>query len=116
MLPGALFASIGWQGTGLGFSFYVNNFTNYSATYGSVGDHRPYDLVLHIRVAHYYRGEINALKHVKMQEHVHTVSLDRGIGIDRVAIKVSIRVSRGVIRVRTGRIYRIGPFVEKELE
>jgi len=37
ILPGALFASILWQLISLGFSFYVSNFGNYSATYGSLG-------------------------------------------------------------------------------
>ncbi|OES45402.1 ribonuclease [Domibacillus iocasae] len=37
VLPGALFATIGWIIVSLGFSFYVNNFGNYSATYGSIG-------------------------------------------------------------------------------
>ncbi|WP_198508458.1 YihY/virulence factor BrkB family protein [Bacillus xiapuensis] len=37
VLPGALFASIGWVVVSLGFSFYVNNFGNYTATYGSIG-------------------------------------------------------------------------------
>ena len=34
---GALFATIFWQLTSLGFSFYVSNMANYSATYGSLG-------------------------------------------------------------------------------
>ncbi|TRZ36038.1 YihY/virulence factor BrkB family protein [Niallia circulans] len=36
-IPGALFASIGWVLVSLGFSFYVGNFGNYSATYGGIG-------------------------------------------------------------------------------
>jgi len=36
-LPGAIVATIGWQLTSFGFSFYVENFSNYSATYGSLG-------------------------------------------------------------------------------
>lgn len=35
--PGALFTTIGWVATSLIFSIYVNNFSNYSATYGSIG-------------------------------------------------------------------------------
>ncbi|MGM8216328.1 YihY/virulence factor BrkB family protein [Bacillaceae bacterium W0354] len=35
--PGAIIATLGWQITSLGFSFYVDNFSNYSATYGSLG-------------------------------------------------------------------------------
>lgn len=34
---GALFATIGWQAVTLGFSYYVNTMTDYSATYGSLG-------------------------------------------------------------------------------
>ncbi|NBJ70141.1 MULTISPECIES: YihY/virulence factor BrkB family protein [Clostridia] len=34
---GALFATIAWQLVSLGFSYYVSNIGNYSATYGSLG-------------------------------------------------------------------------------
>jgi membrane protein len=34
--PGAVLAVILWLGASLGFSFYVNNFSSYSATYGSI--------------------------------------------------------------------------------
>ncbi|WP_040213593.1 YihY/virulence factor BrkB family protein [Clostridium polynesiense] len=37
VLPGAVTASLGWLITSLGFSFYVNNFANYSRLYGSLG-------------------------------------------------------------------------------
>jgi membrane protein len=36
-IPGAGFATIGWVLTSYAFSFYVSNFGNYSATYGSIG-------------------------------------------------------------------------------
>lgn len=36
-LPGAIFATIGWLAASMIFSFYVNNFGNYSKTYGSLG-------------------------------------------------------------------------------
>src|SRR5690625_6180499 len=36
-LPGAVIATVGWMVTSWGFSFYVSNFGNYSATYGSLG-------------------------------------------------------------------------------
>ncbi|WNR44889.1 YihY/virulence factor BrkB family protein [Paenibacillus roseipurpureus] len=66
VLPGALFAAIGWQGTSWAFSFYVNSFTNYSATYGSIGGIIVlmtwfYISALIIIVG----GEINALRHVR---------------------------------------------------
>lgn len=35
-LPGASFATLGWIIVSLGFSFYVNNFGNFSVTYGSL--------------------------------------------------------------------------------
>jgi membrane protein len=34
---GALFAALGWQLASLAFSYYLNNFAQYSATYGSLG-------------------------------------------------------------------------------
>ncbi|WP_342506315.1 YihY/virulence factor BrkB family protein [Sporosarcina sp. FSL K6-2383] len=37
VLPGALFATIGWICTTLLFTFYVDNFESYSNTYGSIG-------------------------------------------------------------------------------
>jgi membrane protein len=37
VIIGALSATIGWQIISLAFSFYVTNFGNYSATYGSLG-------------------------------------------------------------------------------
>jgi membrane protein len=36
-LPGAFAATIGWIVASLAFSYYVGNFANYSATYGSIG-------------------------------------------------------------------------------
>ncbi|WP_442854019.1 YihY/virulence factor BrkB family protein [Bacillus sp. FJAT-18017] len=36
-IPGAIFATVGWIITSLGFSFYVSNFGNYTSTYGSIG-------------------------------------------------------------------------------
>lgn len=37
ILPGAVTAAVLWQLISLAFSFYVSNFGNYSATYGSLG-------------------------------------------------------------------------------
>jgi membrane protein len=34
---GALFTATAWEAVSYGFSYYVNNFGNYSATYGSLG-------------------------------------------------------------------------------
>jgi len=35
--PGAMFATLAWLAVTYGFYFYINNFANYSATYGSIG-------------------------------------------------------------------------------
>ncbi|MFE8701468.1 YihY/virulence factor BrkB family protein [Cytobacillus sp. FJAT-54145] len=35
--PGAIFATVGWALVSLAFSYYVSNFGNYTATYGSIG-------------------------------------------------------------------------------
>jgi membrane protein len=35
--PGSVVAVVGWVAVSLGFSFYVNNFGSYNATYGSIG-------------------------------------------------------------------------------
>lgn len=37
VLPGSVFAAVGWIVASLGFSFYVNNFGNYASVYGSIG-------------------------------------------------------------------------------
>lgn len=37
VLAGAAFTSIGWLAVSFGFSVYINNFANYSATYGGIG-------------------------------------------------------------------------------
>ncbi|MBC1483348.1 YihY/virulence factor BrkB family protein [Listeria sp. FSL L7-1485] len=37
IFPGAVFSTIGWTVASIGFAYYVNNFGNYSATYGSIG-------------------------------------------------------------------------------
>ncbi len=34
---GAIFTTVGWQAVSYAFSYYVNNFGNFSATYGSLG-------------------------------------------------------------------------------
>ena len=36
-ITGAAFATIGWIMTSYAFSYYVDNFSNYSTTYGSIG-------------------------------------------------------------------------------
>jgi len=37
IIPGSIFATVGWILTSLAFSYYVSNYGNYSSTYGSIG-------------------------------------------------------------------------------
>lgn len=37
VFPGAIICTMGWLIVSLGFSFYINNFSNYSKIYGSLG-------------------------------------------------------------------------------
>ena len=37
VLPGAITSTLGWLIASAGFSYYVNNFSNYSRIYGSLG-------------------------------------------------------------------------------
>lgn len=37
VIPGSIFSTIGWVLTSCGFSFYIDNFNNYSRFYGSLG-------------------------------------------------------------------------------
>lgn len=37
VIPGAVFTTFSWIGISIGFTFYVNNLSNYSALYGSIG-------------------------------------------------------------------------------
>lgn len=37
IIPGTIFAIIGWISISLGFSYFVNNFRNYTLVYGSLG-------------------------------------------------------------------------------
>ncbi|WP_082087886.1 YihY/virulence factor BrkB family protein [Domibacillus indicus] len=63
VLPGALFATIGWILVSLCFSFYVNNFGNYSATYGSIGGVIILMIWLYLSaMIILIGGEINALR------------------------------------------------------
>ena len=37
VIPGAVFSTLGWVIVSFGFSYYINNFNNYSRFYGSLG-------------------------------------------------------------------------------
>ncbi|MEG7381430.1 YihY family inner membrane protein [Bacillus subtilis] len=64
VMPGAVFAAIGWIVVSTLFSFYVSTFANFSATYGSIGG------IIVLMIWFYLSGiliilggEINALLH-----------------------------------------------------
>lgn len=60
-LPGAIFSSIGWIITSTMFSYYVNNFANYTKTYGSLGGIMVLLIWLYISsIIIVLGGEINA--------------------------------------------------------
>lgn len=68
IIPGALFATIGWELSSLAFSYYVSNFSNYSATYGSIGAIIVLLLWIYITgIIIIIGGEINAL-HSKIKD------------------------------------------------
>ncbi|MBN8210351.1 YihY/virulence factor BrkB family protein [Bacillus sp. NTK071] len=61
---GAIVATIGWQIISLAFSFYVSNFGNYSATYGSLGGVIILMLWFYLTgIILLVGGEVNALLH-----------------------------------------------------
>ncbi|RNA69355.1 YihY/virulence factor BrkB family protein [Alteribacter keqinensis] len=63
-IPGAVFATISWQLVSFGFSFYVSNFGNYTATYGSLGGVVILMLWFFITgIILVVGGEINAILH-----------------------------------------------------
>ncbi|OMP68171.1 ribonuclease [Domibacillus epiphyticus] len=71
VLPGALFATLGWIIVSFGFSFYVNNFGNYSATYGSIGGVIILMIWLYLSaMIILVGGEINALRNDQKRESV----------------------------------------------
>ncbi|MBT2695241.1 YihY/virulence factor BrkB family protein [Bacillus sp. ISL-55] len=80
VIPGAIFATVVWQLISIGFSFYVSNFGNYSATYGSIGGVIVLMLWLFLTgLALVLGGEINAIYHrdqtgeEPVEEHAETV-------------------------------------------
>ncbi|MDT3763434.1 YihY/virulence factor BrkB family protein [Priestia filamentosa] len=64
VIPGAAIATVLWQVISFGFSFYVSNFGNYSATYGSLGGVIVLMIWLYLTgLILVIGGEINALFH-----------------------------------------------------
>ncbi len=66
VLPGAIFSTLGWVATSWAFSYYVNNFANYSRTYGSLGGIIVLLLWLYLSsIIILLGGELNAILHKK---------------------------------------------------
>ena len=62
--PGAVFSTLGWITVSQVFAYYVNNFGNYSRTYGSIGGIIVFLVWLYISsVVILLGGEINATLH-----------------------------------------------------
>ncbi|MCW6110801.1 YihY/virulence factor BrkB family protein [Clostridium sporogenes] len=62
VLPGSIFATIAWIIASMGFSFYVDNFNNYSRLYGSIGAVIVFLVWLYLTsIIVITGGEINAL-------------------------------------------------------
>jgi membrane protein len=61
VVPGAIFTTLGWLVSSLGFAYYVNNFNNYSSVYGGIGAVIVLMLWLYITsIIILVGGEINA--------------------------------------------------------
>lgn len=61
VMPGAIFTTVGWLISSLGFAYYVNNFNNYSSVYGGIGAVIVLMLWLYITsIIILVGGEINA--------------------------------------------------------
>ncbi len=66
--PGSVLAVVVWIAASLGFGFYVQNFANYNATYGSIGAIIVFLLYLYISAAVLLLGaELNAV----IEHHAH---------------------------------------------
>ncbi|GAA0733935.1 YihY/virulence factor BrkB family protein [Clostridium oceanicum] len=68
VLPGALFSTVAWIVVSLGFSFYVDNFNNYSRLYGSIGAVIVFLVWLYLTsIIIITGGEINAMRAFKRE-------------------------------------------------
>lgn len=62
VFPGAIFTTIGWLISSLGFAYYVNNYNNYSGVYGGIGAVIVLMLWLYLTsIIILLGGEVNAL-------------------------------------------------------
>lgn len=80
VLPGAIFTTIGWIVISIGFTFYVNNLSNYSALYGSIGAVIVLMIWLFLTaMIILLGGEINAILSMKNLELLKKNKLKRNI-------------------------------------
>ena len=77
-IPGAVFSTVAWQLTSLGFSFYISNFANYSETYGSLGGVFMLMLWFYlIGIILVVGAELNAILYRKKRIQVHVENVDK---------------------------------------
>ena len=77
-VPGAVFSTVAWQLTSLGFSFYISNFANYSETYGSLGGVFMLMLWFYlIGIILVVGAELNAILYRKKRIQVHVEDVDK---------------------------------------
>ncbi|WP_096155681.1 YihY/virulence factor BrkB family protein [Bacillus sp. FJAT-45066] len=77
-IPGAVFATVAWQLTSLGFSYYISNFANYSETYGSLGGVFMLMLWFYlIGIILVVGAELNAILYRKKRIQVHVKNIDK---------------------------------------
>ncbi|TLS35075.1 YihY/virulence factor BrkB family protein [Pseudalkalibacillus caeni] len=80
VVPGAVVATIVWQLISLGFSFYVSNFGNYSATYGSLGGIIVLMLWFFLTgLTLVIGGEVNAVYHKRRHNYAETHPNQSGV-------------------------------------
>lgn len=73
VIPGAVFAALLWLVGSIAFSFYVSNFGNYTATYGSLGGVIVLMLWLFLTgLTFVLGGEINAVYHREKSQKLST--------------------------------------------
>lgn len=84
-IPGGLFATLGWILASAVFSFYVNNFANYSVTYGALGGIIVMLIWLYISaIIILVGGEINAtLRYFRLNGYARNQNMSILKRIDR---------------------------------
>ncbi len=73
VLPGAVFSTFGWIIISIGFSYYVNNFNNFTKAYGSIGGIFVLLIWLYISsIIILLGGEINATLYFKKKDETNS--------------------------------------------